>query len=191
MQCFITFSRIQEWFWDTWWIRVMGSIWSLVKWNRIISKAVLSILYAGFSSHLTERPGWWKNKKSYKLIQSPYCPGWRGKSHSPFCRPLRQWWSPRHTWKHWGGRGHFFFSIFHAGKNWIELFLLWEPVLTRKWMFLEGYPAWPSLPSPSSVFWRAAAALWNKQQQGNYLIHQLTGTLRPKHYIDSIQENTV
>lgn len=122
MQCFITFSRIQEWFWDTWWIRVMGSIWSLVKWNRIISKAVLSILYAGFSSHLTERPGWWKNKKSYKLIQSPYCPGWRGKSHSPFCRPLRQWWSPRHTWKHWGGGVTFSFQYFMLEKTELSCF---------------------------------------------------------------------
>lgn len=48
-------------------------------------------------------------------------------------------------------------------KNWIQSFLLWKPVLTRKWMFLEEYPAWPSLPSPSSVSWRAAAGLWNNK----------------------------
>lgn len=30
-------------------------------------------------------------------------------------------------------------------------------------MFLEEHPAWPSLPSPSSVSWRAAAGLWNKK----------------------------
>lgn len=36
----------------------------------------------------------WKLMWTYSL---PYYQGWRGKSRSPFCQPLHQWWFPQRT----------------------------------------------------------------------------------------------
>ncbi len=125
-------------------------------------------------------------------IYSPYCRGWKEKSRSLFCRPLRQWWSRQRTCgnnKEGQSSECSFCLICHAVKDWIQSVLLWQPVLTRKWTFLEGYPAWPSLPSPSSSSWRAAAALWNNNEAIiSSSSWQNSRNTETKNYMDVIQD---